>query len=379
MKEIYYNRALQFSQELMRQNLRIQENETYLDTTLTLLDRILQFQHTMMASLSGTGEKALTPNLITHGVSYAFLQELLRMYWNDNHLLDLENDFYALSSQSGYKSGRLYRELLSPAGYGDLVLQFIRAEDSHKYLSYIIYLSKGHAFTQDELSCMRIVAPSIAYAHLEDIYLWDVRGRVNILADSMDHYPLGIMLLSGSNQVLHVNEIARHYLEDLGVTDPRLYSNFYMNRIYPYYMHNLRSRRITMPLQIGSYLFNVVSTASAEDNSCPAHQIFARELESPFDTNTLLESATHLSTCIYIIHNDLQGAPMSTSLLEEFHLTKRELQLAALVAEGKNNAEISDLLEISTNTVKTHLSNMYKKLGINYRMELMNILRRLEN
>lgn len=69
---------------------------------------------------------------------------------------------------------------------------------------------------------------------------------------------------------------------------------------------------------------------------------------------------------------------MSTSLLQEFGLTKRELQLAAFVAEGKNNAEISELMGISTNTVKTHLSNVYKKLGISYRTELMNLLYKMD-
>ena len=120
------------------------------------------------------------------------------------------------------------------------------------------------------------------------------------------------------------------------------------------------------------------SCAQGEENGCPAHQIFAQELSVPFGADTILKNMNQLATCVYIIKNELQGAVMSISLLQEFGLTKRELQLAAFVAEGKNNAEISELMGISTNTVKTHLSNVYKKLGISYRTELMNLLYKMD-
>lgn len=39
-----------------------------------------------------------------------------------------------------------------------------------------------------------------------------------------------------------------------------------------------------------------------------------------------------------------------------------------------NNTEIADKIKISENTVKTHLSNIYRKLDINYRTELINLV-----
>lgn len=378
MQEEFYERALRFSAELTHQNLQIRENETFLDTTIALLDRVLGFHTAMMASLSGTGKKEITPNFITHHVSYALMQQILSAYWAKPEIFDLTTDLFVLSFQPDYKKMSLYRNILKPAGFSDLMLQFVKAPDSEKYLSCILYLSKERSFHADEIDCAKAVVASIAYAHMENIYLWDMRSRVNILIDNMDHYPLGIMLISGTNQLIHINEVAKKYLEDLGVTDTRLYSNFFTSKIYPYYLHNVRSRRVTLPIQIGNYLFNVVSTANVEENSCPAHQIFAQELSVPFGADTILKNMNQLATCVYIIKNELQGAVMSTSLLQEFGLTKRELQLAAFVAEGKNNAEISELMGISTNTVKTHLSNVYKKLGISYRTELMNLLYKMD-
>lgn len=45
-------------------------------------------------------------------------------------------------------------------------------------------------------------------------------------------------------------------------------------------------------------------------------------------------------------------------------LTDREIDVLKLVTQGLNNAEISDRLCISMNTVKTHLKNIFQKLEV---------------
>ncbi|MDH3974849.1 MAG: response regulator transcription factor [Deltaproteobacteria bacterium] len=50
-------------------------------------------------------------------------------------------------------------------------------------------------------------------------------------------------------------------------------------------------------------------------------------------------------------------------------LTKRENEILSLIAAGHKNQEISSKLYISELTVKTHINNIYKKLGITSRME----------
>jgi DNA-binding CsgD family transcriptional regulator len=51
-------------------------------------------------------------------------------------------------------------------------------------------------------------------------------------------------------------------------------------------------------------------------------------------------------------------------------LTERATELAGLVAEGLTNPEIAERLVISAETVKTHLSNIFAKLGVARRREL---------
>lgn len=54
---------------------------------------------------------------------------------------------------------------------------------------------------------------------------------------------------------------------------------------------------------------------------------------------------------------------------ERSSLTEREKEMLRLLLQGKSNKEISALTFVSTDTVKTHLQNIYKKLGVKSRLE----------
>lgn len=50
-------------------------------------------------------------------------------------------------------------------------------------------------------------------------------------------------------------------------------------------------------------------------------------------------------------------------------LTKRELEILRLVSEGSSNADVARKLWVTEQTVKFHLSNIYRKLGVANRTE----------
>lgn len=59
-------------------------------------------------------------------------------------------------------------------------------------------------------------------------------------------------------------------------------------------------------------------------------------------------------------------------------LSKQERRVLPLVAEGKTNREIADILSLSEHTVKTHVSNILQKLGLTRRSEVAAFLIRLK-
>jgi DNA-binding NarL/FixJ family response regulator len=50
-------------------------------------------------------------------------------------------------------------------------------------------------------------------------------------------------------------------------------------------------------------------------------------------------------------------------------LTRRELEILKLVAEGHSNAALARMLWVTEQTVKFHLSNIYRKLDVSNRTE----------
>ena len=54
---------------------------------------------------------------------------------------------------------------------------------------------------------------------------------------------------------------------------------------------------------------------------------------------------------------------------QDFGLSEREHEVLRLIAEGLNNREIGEALFISTSTVKFHLGNILRKLGVETRAE----------
>ncbi len=61
-----------------------------------------------------------------------------------------------------------------------------------------------------------------------------------------------------------------------------------------------------------------------------------------------------------------------TEMVFKEPLTEKEQVVARLAAMGYKNEEVGQQLSISSNTVKYHLANVYRKLGIKNRLELKN-------
>jgi DNA-binding NarL/FixJ family response regulator len=57
------------------------------------------------------------------------------------------------------------------------------------------------------------------------------------------------------------------------------------------------------------------------------------------------------------------------------NLTKRELEIARLVASGLRNAEVAGQLYLAEKTVAAHLSNIYGKLEVRSRVQLASWLK----
>lgn len=67
-----------------------------------------------------------------------------------------------------------------------------------------------------------------------------------------------------------------------------------------------------------------------------------------------------------------------TEATEHYNLTKRESAILRRLMQGQNNNQISEELQISVNTLKKHVLNIYRKLNINNRVQLFKAIKEKE-
>lgn len=65
--------------------------------------------------------------------------------------------------------------------------------------------------------------------------------------------------------------------------------------------------------------------------------------------------------------HDVPTAPVTRNSLRK--LTRRELEILRLVSEGRSNRQVAEILWVTDQTVKFHLANVYRKLGVRSRFE----------
>ena len=92
----------------------------------------------------------------------------------------------------------------------------------------------------------------------------------------------------------------------------------------------------------------------------------------PDDLGSAIRQAFEVSIFLAPTHWGLSlanSARLPEAMQNTPGLTKREVEILQLVSEGHSNGELARMLWVTEQTVKFHLSNIYRKLGVANRTE----------
>jgi DNA-binding NarL/FixJ family response regulator len=98
--------------------------------------------------------------------------------------------------------------------------------------------------------------------------------------------------------------------------------------------------------------------------------VYCVKTAEPDDVASAIRQAFRHS--IYLAHNRPPARPAQRQASAngvQPELTKRELEILQLVAEGHSNSQLARMLWVTEQTVKFHLSNVYRKLDVSNRTE----------
>lgn len=95
----------------------------------------------------------------------------------------------------------------------------------------------------------------------------------------------------------------------------------------------------------------------------------ARKLAKPKVKTIIVEKEIHIQKKDSFTWNEQAAG--------QLNLSKRELEVLGLMAEGLSNQEIASRLFVSLNTVKTHSSNLFIKMDVKRRTQAVEMGKRM--
>jgi|GEM_PF-3476198 len=283
---------------------------------------------------------------------------ILNTWWNDHLVNDIfysafkEVDLFAkklyvvedLMSAEAYEQTVYYREVMSKLGFWDCAALSLETSDDIAGVLGINREKKDGPFTAEEKELLTLLNGHIAKALDTYLLISRFRSEDQFFQTAFNELHEGIILLGPDNAVLRANKIAERMCGDM-------FADESFNAVQRFV--NSMANRI--------YAKAAPSQASIELESETLHiRVVPVLLASP------LHSMEHRSV-VYLTEKCAGGDDAFCKLSKAYRLSERESEIVKLVAEGRDNNEIAQSLFLSHHTVKTHMQNIFKKLGINSR------------
>ncbi len=115
-------------------------------------------------------------------------------------------------------------------------------------------------------------------------------------------------------------------------------------------------------------------TAQGQAEAAAGLRQQARELGLPAGLKRRLADAGHHDSTT----TDASGLAVCGMVGEVFRLSRKEKQVARHLIRGATSQEIAERLFVSLSTIKTHTKNIYAKLGVNKRLQAVEVLMKLD-
>ena len=142
------------------------------------------------------------------------------------------------------------------------------------------------------------------------------------------------------------------------------------------------SDQVTLLVMVSMVVLIAVSIAFIMNDSIPVTRKFFADLRTP-DVRIDVDVACSGEDDFAAMHESPSRRPDDKEtpvcdpyerLRERYFLTDREVDVARLMAQGRSKAAIAERLYLSENTVRTHARNLYAKLDIHNRQELLDAI-----
>ncbi len=276
----------------------------------------------------------------------------------------------------------LYKQYLVHLNLGRMVagIVFDPRDNEGKAVVCVCHQPFDAPFTQAESEKLKLLVPHLSRALGVMFKLRDAEFKLASSLRALNSLSRGIVLFNALGQVCYVNESAKTLIEHndglrLKPTDKK---DIWQLQASNSKIQLLLDDAISEAVEPNVYNTRHFSQAlNVERPSGKSPYILSF---STLSDHHEFEVYEHLASAIAFIYDVEKPVQLNNALLEAtYQMSKKELKVAHLVVNGYSLEKSAKLLDVTENTIKTHLKNIHIKTKINSRAKLVKLLMTLSS
>jgi DNA-binding CsgD family transcriptional regulator len=266
-----------------------------------------------------------------------------------------------VTSYNSFQHTEFYNDFLKPQKINYKLIVNMFAEDKLYGKIVLTRPRKSKQFSQRDIRTAKTISPYLAHALAHNELRKKIRVRGSILDYIENQSSVGMILLDDGLNVIYQNRKAEQ------ICGKFKGSGSSVNHTAPIVCQFLKDcRKIKTGLK----------DCPAGGTNVPRHSV----VKGPENTRFLLiskildEGPDCEGSRMFMVSIQEKSLPNFDPqfLIDTFRLSKREIDVVALLFLGMRNAQIAGKLFVTEITIKKHLHNIYGKVGVNNRTKLIN-------
>ena len=222
----------------------------------------------------------------------------------------------------------------------------------------IILSERGTDFSASELELLELIVPHIALNMQIGLDLKAHARNQNLMSTYYSNISEGFAILTGQYTLIEANEFIRQYSREIIEGIPPERRKGYATRQSPVVQ---LAQIIASDIEAMNLTRSKTFEIGLATYKCTMIPYFMSSMVSGMECLYILQIVMHIP--------EVNAAMQTTA--DRYSLTTREEDIVNLLARGYKNNEIAERLFISSHTVKAHISNIFKKVGVDSRTELL--------
>ncbi|MBW2368465.1 MAG: helix-turn-helix transcriptional regulator [Deltaproteobacteria bacterium] len=251
-----------------------------------------------------------------------------------------------------------YNDFLKPQNIHDQLAIYLKSGNRFLGVTALFRPRSSPVFSVAEKAKAKLMVPFLTAAVERAMSIKKSRDLVQTIRSLTPDLPYdGIVILDRSLTPVYYNKAAFDIIACLHQSDGK-------HRSFP--------EDLPETLMIEAQkLSTAMNRSERKDIACTELKIPTRNHSGKITTHLRVLYNDDLSPKILICFNPTNKSLKPNSALRKMGISKRELDIVHLLAEGKKNSEIAASLFISEYTVENHLRSIYRKMDVKNRTALV--------